>query len=63
MDSVTNGNKADLHAQLKEKGVELLSGSIEESPMAYKDIFEVMKQQKSLVDIIGLFYPKIARMK
>jgi tRNA-splicing ligase RtcB len=56
-------NKADLHAHLKEKGVELLSGSIEESPAAYKDIFEVMNQQKSLVDVIGLFYPKIVRMK
>lgn len=56
-------NKADLHAHLKEKGVELLSGSIEESPGAYKDIFEVMNQQKSLVDVIGLFYPKIVRMK
>lgn len=56
-------NKADLNSYLKEKGVELLSGSIDESPMAYKDIFEVMNQQKSLVDVIGLFYPKIVRMR
>ena len=56
-------NMADLHLHLKEKGVELLSGGIDESPGAYKDIFEVMKQQKSLVDVIGLFYPKIVRMK
>jgi len=56
-------NTADLHAHLKEKDVELLSGGIDESPMAYKDIFEVMNHQKSLVDVIGLFYPKIVRMK
>jgi tRNA-splicing ligase RtcB len=56
-------NVRDLHQHLKTKGVELLSGGIDESPMAYKDVYEVMEQQKSLVDVIGLFYPKIVRME
>jgi len=56
-------NYRDLQQYLKDKGVELLSGGLDESPMAYKDVYEVMEQQKSLVDVIGLFYPKIVRME
>lgn len=56
-------NMANLHLHPKAKRIKLLGGGIDESPMAYKDIFEVMNQQKSLVEVIGLFYPKIVRMK
>jgi len=40
----------------------LIGGSIDESPMAYKDITKVMSLQTELVDILGTFTPKIVRM-
>lgn len=43
-------------------GVTLIGGSTEESPLAYKDIDEVMLAQRSLVDIHGKFIPRIVRM-
>ncbi len=43
-------------------GVSLIGASPEESPLAYKDIEEVMIAQKSLVNIEGKFIPKIVRM-
>uniref|UniRef100_UPI003216FE2A RtcB family protein n=1 Tax=uncultured Draconibacterium sp. TaxID=1573823 RepID=UPI003216FE2A len=52
-----------LKKYLKEKDVELLGGGTDESPLAYKDIREVMKHQKDLVNVLGVFYPKIVRME
>ncbi len=54
-------NKA-LQQILKKAGVELIGGGTDESPMAYKDIYQVMEFQKDLVEITGTFYPKIVRM-
>ncbi len=48
---------------LQERGVELLGGGTDESPQAYKDIREVMKHQKDLVEIKGVFHPRIVRME
>lgn len=53
---------ADLRKQLKEHGVELIGGGLDEAPGAYKDIREVMTAQSHLVDILGIFQPKIVRM-
>jgi tRNA-splicing ligase RtcB len=54
------------HTQLTEvlakHGVKLLGGGLDEAPFAYKDIHEVMKAQKQLVETVGLFYPKIVKM-
>jgi tRNA-splicing ligase RtcB len=54
------------HHQLNEilakEGVKLLGGGLDEAPFAYKDIHEVMKAQKQLVDTVGIFYPKIVKM-
>jgi tRNA-splicing ligase RtcB (3'-phosphate/5'-hydroxy nucleic acid ligase) len=54
------------HELLKESlyrhGVTLLGGGLDEAPQAYKDIEEVMRSQKQLVDIVGKFIPKIVRM-
>ena len=47
---------------LEEAGVNLLSAGIDENPMAYKDIHEVMAQQQDLVDVVARFDPKIVRM-
>jgi tRNA-splicing ligase RtcB len=47
---------------LKEAGVELIGSGLDEAPMAYKDIHQVMSSQKELVEILGSFMPKIVRM-
>ena len=47
---------------LESSGVELIGGAIDEAPMVYKDIFEIMKSQRDLVAIEGQFFPKIVRM-
>ncbi|MEM6964195.1 MAG: RtcB family protein [Bacteroidota bacterium] len=47
---------------LKSEGIELIGGSLDEAPIAYKDIHRVMSFQKHLVNVEGKFYPKIVRM-
>lgn len=48
---------------LKNKGVKLIGGGLDEAPMAYKSIKSVMDAQQELVDILGSFLPKIVRME
>ena len=52
----------DIKKELILKNVTLIGGSIEEAPMAYKNINEVMNAQSNLVDILGTFQPRIVRM-
>ncbi len=59
MASVTDKQFKD---ELKKFGVKLLGGGLDESPFAYKDINGVMQSQKSLVEIVGKFTPKIVKM-
>ena len=47
---------------LSNAGVTLLGGSVEENPLAYKDIESVIKAQSELVNIEGKFMPKIVKM-
>lgn len=47
---------------LKAAGVELIGAGLDEAPMAYKDIHQVMNHQKDLVEVLGSFMPKIVRM-
>lgn len=47
---------------LSETGVKLIGGSVEEHPLAYKDIHTVMAAQTALVEVHGRFEPKIVRM-
>jgi tRNA-splicing ligase RtcB len=47
---------------LAERGVTLLSADLDETPMAYKDIEEVMAAQADLVEILARFEPKIVKM-
>ena len=51
-----------LQDELLKYGVKLLGGGLDEAPFAYKNIEEVMKSQRSLVDVIGRFTPKIVKM-
>ncbi len=52
----------DLRAILKKHRVELIGGAIDEAPMAYKDIHDVMAAQMDLVEVLGTFHPKYVRM-
>lgn len=54
--------KSMLCSVLEDAGVKLIGGDVDEAPMAYKDINTVMRNQEDLVDIIGIFKPKIVRM-
>ncbi len=47
---------------LAQQQVTLIGGSVEEMPLAYKDIDRVMPAQESLVEIHGRFMPRIVRM-
>ena len=47
---------------LREKGVMLLGGGLDESPQAYKPINEVIAAQMDLVEIVGRFKPRIVMM-
>jgi tRNA-splicing ligase RtcB len=54
--------KSARDAYLKERGVTLLGGGLDESPQAYKPIDSVIAAQHDLVDVIGKFSPRIVRM-
>jgi tRNA-splicing ligase RtcB len=47
---------------LKASGVTLLSAGLDEVPMAYKDIHQVMSSQADLVEVLGRFDPKLVKM-
>ena len=57
--SVTDKQLKD---ELKKHGVKLLGGGLDEAPFAYKDIEKIMRSQKTLVDVVGRFTPKIVKM-
>jgi len=48
--------------ELQKHGVDLLGGGLDEAPMVYKDIRNVMRYQHDLVEVLGVFTPKIVRM-
>jgi tRNA-splicing ligase RtcB (3'-phosphate/5'-hydroxy nucleic acid ligase) len=47
---------------LRERGVTLLSAGLDEVPMAYKDIEEVMAAQHDLVEPLARFEPRLVKM-
>ena len=47
---------------LKQQGVTLISAGLDEVPMAYKNICEVMAAQNDLVTVLGQFDPKLVKM-
>ena len=47
---------------LRERGVTLLSAGLDEVPMAYKDIDEVMAAQSDLVEALARFEPRLVKM-
>ena len=49
-------------AFLRERGVTLISAGLDEVPMAYKDIGEVMAAQQDLVEPLARFDPRLVKM-
>jgi tRNA-splicing ligase RtcB (3'-phosphate/5'-hydroxy nucleic acid ligase) len=52
----------DARRVLRERGVTLLSAGLDEVPMAYKDIDEVMAHQRDLVEPLARFTPRLVKM-
>lgn len=55
-------SKTDFKAILKDHNVTLIGAGLDEAPMAYKDIHQVMEAQKSLINVVATFTPKMVRM-
>jgi tRNA-splicing ligase RtcB len=55
-------NWKEVNRFLRERGVTLISAGLDEVPMAYKNIREVMAAQHDLVKIIGQFDPRLVKM-
>ena len=55
-------NWKDVNRFLKQQGVTLISAGLDEVPMAYKSIREVMAAQNDLVTVLGQFDPKLVKM-
>ncbi len=55
-------NWKDVNRFLKQQGVTLISSGLDEVPMAYKNIREVMAAQRDLVTVLGQFDPKLVKM-
>jgi tRNA-splicing ligase RtcB len=48
--------------RLKERQVHLISAGLDEAPMVYKDIEQVMAAQADLVEVVGRFDPRLVKM-
>ena len=54
--------REELKETLKAHGVTLIGAGLDEAPMAYKNIEDVMRSQEDLVDVLARFTPKMVRM-
>lgn len=54
--------KSEQKKYLKERGIKLIGGDLDEAPQAYKNIEDVIAAQHDLVDIVGKFTPRMVRM-
>lgn len=55
-------SKTEVLKHLRKHGVKLIGSGLDEAPMAYKDIHQVMESQVDLVEVLGTFTPKVVRM-
>src|SRR6266704_5441735 len=60
--AVKKFNWKDVNRVLREHGVTLISAGLDEVPMVYKNIREVMAAQDELVTVLGQFDPKLVNM-
>ncbi len=54
-------DRAVVRRYLEERGVHLISGVLDEAPMVYKDIHEVMAAQSDLVETLARFEPRLVK--
>jgi len=55
-------NWKEVNQVLRERGVSLISAGLDEVPMVYKDIHQVMAAQADLVEVLGRFDPRLVKM-
>jgi tRNA-splicing ligase RtcB len=55
-------NWKDVSRLLRESGMTLISAGLDEVPMAYKNIHDVMAARCDLVAVLGQFDPKLVKM-
>ncbi|WP_313258780.1 RtcB family protein [Sphingobacterium sp.] len=55
-------SRKELNQRLEDLGITLIGADLDEAPMAYKNIHEVMDAQKELLDVVASFHPKVVRM-
>jgi tRNA-splicing ligase RtcB (3'-phosphate/5'-hydroxy nucleic acid ligase) len=60
--AINSITKTARDAYLKERGIILVGGGMDEAPQAYKDIEAIIAAQDDLVEILGKFTPRIVRM-
>ena len=60
--AIQNITQTEMKTILKDHGVTLIGAGLDEAPMAYKDIHQVMAAQQELVDVVAKFTPKLVRM-
>jgi tRNA-splicing ligase RtcB len=51
-----------VNRMLRERRVHLISAGLDEAPIVYKDIHEVMAAQADLVETLGCFEPRLVKM-
>ena len=54
--------RSELKKILRREKVTLIGGGVDEAPIAYKNVDDIVGAQKNLIKIEGKFYPKIVRM-
>jgi tRNA-splicing ligase RtcB len=60
--AVKTFNWKEVNRLLRDRGVTLISAGLDEVPMVYKNIREVMAAQQDLVKILGQFDPRLVKM-
>jgi tRNA-splicing ligase RtcB len=60
--AISSISKSSRDVYLRQRGITLLGGGMDESPQAYKDIEAIIAAQDDLVEVIGKFTPRIVRM-
>jgi tRNA-splicing ligase RtcB len=60
--ALSSVTQSQMNKVLEEAGIQLTGGDLDESPMAYKNIEDVIAAQSELVTVLARFSPKIVRM-
>ena len=55
-------SRSEVSKKLEDLGITLIGADLDEAPMAYKNIYEVMAAQTDLVNVVASFHPKVVRM-